>query len=311
MPAFFQQTIIDEFRANGGKVGGPFEGADLLLLTTTGAKSGAEHTVPLGFVRDGELLLIVGSAGGAPRHPAWYHNLLAHPQVRVEIGTETLELIAVPAEGARRDRLFERVVSVAPGYADYQTTTSRVLPVVVLEPSGAEAAEEPGEISDLADKLVQVHGWLRAQLRHIRAETDAHFAARAAHEGSGEPPAPGIGLQLRQHCLAFCQFLTFHHTGEDAYTFPALADRHPHLRDALDRLAEEHRTLARVKDALLALLADITTADPERFRAELARLSRELVAHLDYEEETLLPALSEIRWPPGPPVSEPAGGAAS
>ncbi|MEV6420635.1 nitroreductase/quinone reductase family protein [Streptomyces sp. NPDC051662] len=311
MPASFNQTIIDEFRANGGKVGGPFEGGDLLLLTTTGAKSGAEHTVPLGWVRDGELLLIVGSAGGAPRHPAWYHNLLAHPQVRVEIGTETLELIAVPAEGERRDRLFERVVSVAPGYADYQAATSRILPVVVLEPSGAEEAEEPGEIGNLADKLVQVHGWLRAQLRHIRAETDAHFAARAAHEGSGEPPAPGIGLQLRQHCLAFCQFLTFHHTGEDAYFFPALADRQPRLRDALERLGEEHRTLARVTDALLALLADLTTADPERFRAELARLSEELVAHLDYEEEALLPALSEIPWPPGPPVSEPAGGGAS
>ncbi|MER8066852.1 nitroreductase/quinone reductase family protein [Streptomyces sp. NPDC094034] len=311
MPASFNQAIIDEFRANGGKVGGPFEGAELLLLTTTGAKSGAEHTVPLGFVRDGERLLIVGSAGGAPRHPAWYHNLLAHPQVGVEIGTETLELIAAPAEGARRDRLFERVVSVAPGYADYQTGTSRTLPVVVLEPSGAEAAEVPGEISNLADKLVQVHGWLRAQLRHIRAETDAHFAARAAHEGSGEPPAPGIGLQLRAHCLAFCQFLTFHHTGEDAYIFPSLADRQPQLRDALDRLGEEHRAIARVKDALLALLADVTTADPERFRAELARLSQELVAHLDHEEETLLPALSEIRLPPGPPVSEPAGGAAS
>ncbi|MEV4970124.1 nitroreductase/quinone reductase family protein [Streptomyces scopuliridis] len=311
MPASFNQAIIDEFRANGGKVGGPFEGGDLLLLTTTGAKSGAEHTVPLGYVRDGELLLIVGSAGGAPRHPAWYHNLLAHPQVRVEIGTETLELIAVPAEGARRDRLFERVVSVAPGYADYQTATTRTLPVVVLEPSGAEAAEGPGEIGSFADKLVQIHGWLRAQLRHIQAETDAHFAARAAHGGSGEPPVPGIGLQLRQHCLAFCQFLTFHHTSEDAYTFPALADRHPHLRDALDRLGEEHRTLARVKDALLALLADITTADPERFRAELARLSEELVAHLDYEEESLLPALSQIPWPPGPPEPEPAGGAAS
>ncbi|MEV4975904.1 nitroreductase/quinone reductase family protein, partial [Streptomyces scopuliridis] len=121
-----------------------------------------EDTVPprllLGYVRDGELLLIVGSAGGAPRHPAWYHNLLAHPQVRVEIGTETLELIAVPAEGARRDRLFERVVSVAPGYADYQTATTRTLPVVVLEPSGAEAAEGPGEIGSFADKLVQIHG---------------------------------------------------------------------------------------------------------------------------------------------------------
>ncbi|MFD7638945.1 hemerythrin domain-containing protein, partial [Streptomyces sp. NPDC059873] len=102
-----------------------------------------------------------------------------------------------------------------------------------------------------------------------------------------------------------------HHTSEDAHAFPALAAQHPHLREAIDRLGEEHRVLARVKDALLALLADITTADPERFRAELARLSAELVAHLDYEEEELLPALSEIRWPPVPPQGpEPAGGGA-
>jgi deazaflavin-dependent oxidoreductase (nitroreductase family) len=143
MSTSFNQPIIEEFRANGGKVGGPFEGGDLLLLTTTGAKSGAEHTVPLGYVRDGDLLLVVGSAAGAPRHPAWYHNLLAHPMVRVEIGTEVFEAIAVPAEGARRERLFEHVVRAAPGYADYQTRTTRTLPVVALERSEPERGRAP------------------------------------------------------------------------------------------------------------------------------------------------------------------------
>ncbi|MEN3537520.1 nitroreductase family deazaflavin-dependent oxidoreductase [Microbispora sp. ZYX-F-249] len=137
----FNQSVIDEFRANGGKVGGPFEGGDLLLLTTVGARSGREHTVPLGYVRDGDALLVVASAGGAPRNPAWYHNLLAHPAVRVEVGEEVFDAVAVPAEGERRERLFEHVVRVAPGYADYRARTARAIPVVVLErltvPTGA------------------------------------------------------------------------------------------------------------------------------------------------------------------------------
>ncbi|MFD7667064.1 nitroreductase/quinone reductase family protein [Streptomyces sp. NPDC059788] len=313
MSQSFNQSVIEEFRANGGKVGGPFEGSDLLLLTTTGATSGKPHTVPLGCVRDGGLLLIVGSNAGAPRHPDWYRNLLAHPQVQVEMGTETYEAIAVPAEGERRDRLFAQVVRVAPGYAEYQAGTARTLPVVVLEPAEPEYEEADGQnprtVASLADKLVQVHTWLRAQLRHVREEAEAHLAARAAHQGPGEPPAPGLGLQIRQHCLAFCQSLEFHHTGEDAHIFPAVARYHPELRPALDRLQDEHRTIARIQNDLLGLLADIGNADPERFRTELARMSEELGAHLAYEEEQLIPALADVPWPPPTPPgpSAPSG----
>ncbi|MFI9052158.1 nitroreductase/quinone reductase family protein [Streptomyces sp. NPDC053427] len=296
----FNQSIIEEFRANGGRVGGPFEGGDLLLLTTTGAKSDKRHTVPLAYFREGDLLLIIASAGGAPQHPAWYHNLLAHPMVEVEVGTETFAAIAVPAEGARRDRLFEQVVRVASGYADYQARTERILPVVMLQRSEPEAGEAPREVTNLADKLLEVHAWLRAQLQHVRDEAEAHFAARAAHHGPGEPPAPGLGLQLRQHCLAFCESLEFHHTSEDAHIFPALAQHHPHLRDALQRLSDEHRTVARIKGELLTLLSDVATADPARFRTELDRMTQELRAHLDYEEESLLPVLAEIPFPPRP-----------
>ncbi|ARZ66528.1 cation-binding protein [Streptomyces albireticuli] len=299
MPISFNQSVIEEFRANGGKVGGPFEGGDLLLLTTTGARSGASHTTPLGYVRHEGLLLVVGSNLGAPAHPAWYHNLLAHPLVRVELGTEEFEAVAVPAEGARRDRLFARVTRAEPGYAAYQERTSRLLPVVALERAEHADAGGPREVVTLADKLLEVHTWLRAQLKHVFAETDAHLAAVAAHRGPGEPPAPGLGMQIRQHCLAFCGTLTFHHTGEDAHVFPALAEHHPRLRDALGRLREEHRTVARVKDELLALLGDIGAADPVRFRAELARMVAELTAHLDHEEEWLLPVLAAVPFPPG------------
>ncbi|MFI1258181.1 nitroreductase/quinone reductase family protein [Streptomyces netropsis] len=306
MPTSFNQSVIEEFRANDGKVGGPFEGGDLLLLTTTGAKSGEEHTVPLGYLRVGGLLLVIGSAAGAPRHPAWYHNLLAHPLVRVELGTETFEAIAVPAEGTRRDRLFEQVARVEPGYADYQNRTTRLLPVVALERPGLEPGEGPGKVTHLADKLLEVHTWLRAQLRHVIAEVDAHFAARADRTGPGDPPTPGLGLQIRQHCLAFCQSLEFHHTGEDAHVFPALARHHPHLAAALDRLRDEHRTVARLQGELVALLADIGGADPVRFRAELNRMARELTSHLDYEEESLIPVLAEIPFPPAPPAADAA-----
>ncbi|WP_424890554.1 nitroreductase/quinone reductase family protein [Streptomyces sp. XH2] len=291
----FNQSVIDEFRANGGKVGGPFEGGDLLLLTTTGAKSGTQHTTPLGYVRHGELLLVVGSNMGAPRHPDWYHNLLAHPLVQVEIGAERYGAVAVPAEGERRDRLFAHAVRAAPGYGDYQANTPRVLPVVILERTGEDA---PAPVRTLADKVMEVHTWLRAQLQHVRAEVDAHFAAVA--EG-GERPAPGLGLQIRQHCLAFCQSLEFHHVSEDRHLFPAMETHHPELGGAFDRLRAEHRTVARLQQELGTLLADIAGADPVRFRAELERMSEELTAHLAYEEEVLLPPLAGIPFPPQAP----------
>ena len=306
MTPHFQQAVIDEFRAREGRVGGPFEGGDLLLLTTVGARSGREHTVPLGYVRHDGLLLVVASAGGAPRHPAWYHNLLAHPMVRVETGTDAFGAVAVPAEGERRERLFEQVLRVAPGYGDYRARTTRVLPVVALERSEPERPAGTREVTSLADKLTEVHTWLRAQLRHVRAESDAHFAARAAHRGPGRAPLPGLGLQLRQHCLAFCESLEFHHTSEDAHLFPALAQRHPQLRDVIDRLRDEHRTVARLRRELLALLAGADTAEPQRFRAELDRMTRELTTHLDHEEVSLLPALTGIPFPPVPPSPEAA-----
>ncbi|MFJ9890264.1 nitroreductase/quinone reductase family protein [Streptomyces sp. NPDC091287] len=301
MPQNFQLSVIAEFRANAGKVGGPFEGSDLLLLTTTGARSGTQHTTPLGYVRDGRRLLVVASNLGAPLHPDWYRNLLARPTVQVELGDAEFESLAVPAEGARRDELFARVVAEAPGYAEYQAATDRVLPVVVLELPDPDATAPA--ITSLADKLVEVHTWLRAQLLHVGAETEAHFAARASHPAGGEPPAPGLGLQIRQRCLAFCQALEFHHDSEDGHMFPTMEGYHPHLMDVFDRLRKEHRSIGAVQASLAALLADVAIAEPDRFRAELARMTEELTAHLDYEEEHILPLLAGVPWPPAPPAS--------
>ncbi|GAA3282870.1 nitroreductase/quinone reductase family protein [Streptomyces lavendulae subsp. grasserius] len=307
VPTPFNQSVIDEFRAHDGRVGGPFEGADLLLLTTTGARSGTPHTTPLGYVRHDGALIVIGSNLGSPHHPDWYHNLLAHPQVRVELGADTFEALAVPAEGARREALFAHVVEAEPGYGDYQARTTRTLPVVVLGPPEPDGWRTPGEVRTLAGKLLEVHTWLRAQLRHVSAETEAHLAARAAHTGPGGPPAPGIGLQIRQRCLAFCQSLEFHHTGEDAHLFPGIAAHHPHLADTFERLREEHRTVARIQSELVDLLGRVAIAEPERLRAGLRRMTEELTAHLDHEERTLLPLLEEVPWPPAGPAGPPAG----
>ncbi|MEU1282897.1 nitroreductase/quinone reductase family protein [Kitasatospora sp. NPDC005856] len=298
MPMSFNLNVIEEFRANGGRVGGPFEGGDLLLLTTTGARSGRPHTVPLGYVRAEGLLLVVASAGGAPEHPQWYRNLLVHPVVRVELGTEAFDTVAfdtvaVPAEGARRERLFAAVVRKAPGYGDYQAHTERELPVVVLERLEPPAdGPAPVVVRSLADKLLEAHTWLRAQLRHVRQEARSHVPGRPA----------ALGLQLRQHCLAFCDGLTHHHTGEGSAIFPALARSRPELADVLTRLDEQHRAIGRIKEELVALLAGIAVTEPERLRTELDRMSAELEAHLDFEEAELLPVLAGIPFPPSGPV---------
>lgn len=128
--------IIEEFRANGGKVGGQFEGAPLLLLHSTGAKSGQERVSPMMYQADGDQLVVFASKAGAPTNPDWYHNLLANPKAEVEVGTETVAVTARQAEGEERERLWTRQKERFPGFAEYEQKTSRTIPVVVLERAG-------------------------------------------------------------------------------------------------------------------------------------------------------------------------------
>jgi deazaflavin-dependent oxidoreductase (nitroreductase family) len=132
-PNDFNRAIIEEFRANAGKVGGPFEGATVLLLTTTGAKTGRRGTTPLVYSKDGDRLVIAASKAGAPTNPAWYHNLVAHPTVTVEVGTDSYEARAAVTAGAERDRLYAQHAKLNPGFAEYQKNTTRVIPIVTLE----------------------------------------------------------------------------------------------------------------------------------------------------------------------------------
>lgn len=132
----FNRGIIDEFRANGGKVSGQFAGAPMMLLTTTGAKSGRTLTSPLVYTKDGDRMVIIASKGGAPNNPAWYHNVVANPKVTVEVGTEKFTANARVTEGEERDRLFKAQADRMPNFNEYQEKTSRVIPVIVLERAG-------------------------------------------------------------------------------------------------------------------------------------------------------------------------------
>jgi len=129
----FNKNLIEEFRANGGKVTGVFEQAPLLLLTSKGAKSGREHTTPVVYTRDGDNFVVLASKGGSPTNPAWYHNLVANPEATVELPGETFAVKATVAEGAERDRLFDQQAALMPNFAEYQKNTTRRIPVIVLE----------------------------------------------------------------------------------------------------------------------------------------------------------------------------------
>jgi deazaflavin-dependent oxidoreductase (nitroreductase family) len=130
----FNRKVIDEFRANEGKVGGPFEGAPVLLLTSTGAKSGEQRTTPVVYQQDGERMVIFASKAGAPENPAWYHNLRANPTATVEVGPDTVEVEAVVTDGDERERLFSKQKQLMPTFADYEQKTERQIPVVALQP---------------------------------------------------------------------------------------------------------------------------------------------------------------------------------
>jgi deazaflavin-dependent oxidoreductase (nitroreductase family) len=128
----WNSSIIEEFRANEGRVGGNFEGAPMLLLITTGARSGRQRTNPMMFLELDGHTYVFASKGGAPTHPDWYHNLVANPKVQVEQGTETYDATAEVVTGAEHDRIYAEQARRYPGFAGYQEGTTRVIPVVEL-----------------------------------------------------------------------------------------------------------------------------------------------------------------------------------
>ncbi len=131
----FNQQIIEEFRGNGGKVGGNFEGAPMLVLHSTGAKSGAERLNPMMYQKVGDNYAVFASKGGAPTNPDWFHNLVAHPQVEIEVGSKKINATAKVLAGEARNSIWESQKVAFPQFAEYETKTDRVIPVVLLEPA--------------------------------------------------------------------------------------------------------------------------------------------------------------------------------
>ncbi|ADB29496.1 Hemerythrin HHE cation binding domain protein [Kribbella flavida DSM 17836] len=271
----FTQQIITEFRANQGRVGGPFDGARLLLLTTTGARSGRPHTAVLGYYPDTEdRLLVVGSAGGGPKHPDWFHNLRADPRVTVETGVFTYEAEATVLQGAERDETFARLAEADPGWAEYQRRTTRTIPVVAL----TQVAGGPPNASSFGEALILIHAAFRRELALIRKEV-----ATSAASGS-----VGLGAQLRINCLTLCRGLHFHHTVESDGLFPSLLDRYPELTDTISALQADHDKIALLLEEFQLLLS---TGSPAAILPEIDRLIEELTDHLDREEAQLIPLM--------------------
>jgi deazaflavin-dependent oxidoreductase (nitroreductase family) len=128
--------VIAAFRANHGKVGGHFEGSPILLLHTNGARTGKRYVIPLTYLPDGDRFVVFASNTGAPTHPSWFHNLLAHPEVTLEVGDDTFLATATVAESEERQKLYDQQAAVLPRYQEYQKRTERIIPVVILTRNG-------------------------------------------------------------------------------------------------------------------------------------------------------------------------------
>ncbi|MFI6302350.1 nitroreductase/quinone reductase family protein [Amycolatopsis thailandensis] len=275
----FNDQVISEFRQNKGKLGGMFAGWRLILLTTTGAKSGERRTNPLGHLEIDGKTVVVASNMGAPRHPGWYHNIRHDHRVTIETGTESYEAIAAIPPAAERDTLFAKVVAEDPGFAEYQAKTTRELPVVILH-------RIDDRVRGLGDFLVEVHEWLREELKTVRAGVEDLVAGRA--------DSLTLEKSLRAHCVSFCEALTKHHTGEDMGAFPMLAQRFPALAPVLTKLGEDHVVVATSQKRIRELVEGYVhgESDPIRLRDDFDELAGKLEAHFAYEERTVVTALN-------------------
>ncbi|MGW0664702.1 nitroreductase/quinone reductase family protein [Streptodolium elevatio] len=280
-PAEWNQAVIREFRTNRGRVGGMFEGADLLLLTTQGRRSGLSHTTPLGYLREGHRLLVFASNAGQDTHPFWYHNLLASPRVTVEVpyedasGIEAFTGTAVLLEGEERDRLYALQGERVPAYAAYQAGTERVIPVVAL--LRLDFAGDPERARAAGRQLLAAHADLRAVIAALRGDAALPAGARPAG--------------LAAHCLGFCAALGTHHDGEGT-AFAAIEAAYPELKPTLDQLREEHRGVVAALRTIESLAHRIARGEEvPTLRAELDTLAADLDRHFAFEEAELLPTL--------------------
>lgn len=282
------RQIIEEFRARSGLVGGRYAGRRMLLLTTAAAGPTAARTTPLVYVPDHRpdaeprmLVIAAPTADGEP--PAWYGELAVREHVDIEAGTWSFQAAVEIVRGAERDRLFARAAEADPELLAARDAAKAPVPVVALTP-----VDDGPPAGPMGDALTTIHATFRQELALLRAEV-----AKAAADGT---PAGGLVLQLRVNCLSFCHGLEFHHTGEDQMIFPWLEKQYPELAEPLTRLRREHEVVADLVHRLHALVGpdapESTAPGPAAVLSEVDRLVDELEAHLDYEEEQLVPLLN-------------------
>lgn len=286
----FNQRVIDEFRASGGTVGGMFQDTPLILITTEGKRSRRPRTNPVTYLRDGGRYLIFGSNLGRPAHPGWYHNLLASPQVTMEVGTgdghvQVLSARAAVLHGGERDRLYQRQSAISPAFGDYQERTSRIIPVVALYPLDLSQDSERSRL--IAEQLIAHHNSLRARLGGLRGQLTAALAGERT-----DVPVPDLAAQLRQHCLSYCHGLELHHIREDG-AFTAFERQFPRLAPVIGRLRGDHRAMAQALADLETLLTATGPGDTDEVLAALDKAVSGLEEHFAYEEEHLVPALRQ------------------
>ncbi|MDZ7918418.1 MAG: nitroreductase/quinone reductase family protein [Rhodococcus sp. (in: high G+C Gram-positive bacteria)] len=301
----FQRCVIDEFRVNGGVVGGPFQGSSLLLLTTVGARTRRRRTTPLGYVDIDGTRVVVASAGGADRNPAWLHNLRAHPVVTVEVGSDRYPAIASVLSGAVRDRFWNEVVRQHRGYGDYQQMTARVIPLVEIRQLTPRDGLD--RVRGMGDFLKEVHQWLSAELDLVLEQVDTLIATADTTTPVTLPPRT-LHDQMRERCIAFCGALERHHMGEDFGAFPMVAEAFPALAPTLEQLRAEHVVVAEINASIGDLLEGYTpgASDPSELRVKLHSLVARLREHFAFEEETILDALNAVAdAPPSGNTAEP------
>ncbi|GAA0707146.1 nitroreductase family deazaflavin-dependent oxidoreductase [Dactylosporangium roseum] len=293
----WNERIIEEFRANNGKVGGVFEGAPLVVITTQGRRTNKPHTNPVIYLKDGDRYLVFASNRGSAQHPDWFHNLAKYPAVTMEIGTDegyvkSFATRAVVIEGEERDRLYERECAIDPTFVTYQEQAPRVIPVVALYP--LVLADDGERNRMIGEQLIAAHTELRATLQQVRVQIDDAIAGAPA---AGVVAPPDLAEQLRRNCLTYCWGLQLHHIREDG-SFSALEQRFPELVPAINRLREEHHVVSEALQRFESLLNEDVSGDPEalkRLRGELDELVSGLEEHFAYEEEHLLPSLNVTR----------------
>ncbi|MEV4682009.1 nitroreductase/quinone reductase family protein [Streptomyces kurssanovii] len=298
--ADWNRPVVEEFRANGGKVGGPFAGGTLALLTTAGAKSGRATTSPVGYMEIDGKGVVIASAGGGPKNPAWYHNLRANPLLTVEVGTDKYQARATVLEGEEREEVFAKACEIAPGYADYQKNTERIIPVVVLE---TETYDDGRRARGLGQELTEIHGWLRGEIAELRRQVADFAAGRTDTVDIGDST---LLQQLRDNCLSFCKALEVHHGGEDQGAFPVLESKFPGLAPTLAKLREEHKVVAQLRGDIADLVTRLEPGDPQGLRHELERLTGELERHFDHEEAAVVAALDALAFAPAHRGAPPA-----